>query len=108
MKEYSIKFHDNRLVDTDGLNVEQISDHSYRISIADGRYNVRVLDGDLNDRGDVNVYTTLNHVRQNPIWGGDKVIRSGCYKTEVKNGCMEISFSGKYVCIQAMNREEER
>lgn len=30
MKEYSIKFHDNRLVDTDGLNVEQISDHSYR------------------------------------------------------------------------------
>lgn len=70
MKEYSIKFHDNRLVDTDGLNVEQISDHSYRISIADGRYNVRVLDGDLNDRGDVNVYTTLNHVRQNPIWAG--------------------------------------
>ncbi len=103
MKEYSIKFHDNRLVDTDGLNVEQISDHSYRISIADGRYNVRVLDGDLNDRGDVNVYTTLNHVRQNPIWAGDKVIRSGCYKTEVKNGCMEISFSGKYVCIQGID-----
>lgn len=103
MKEYSIKFHDNRLVDTDGLNVEQISDHSYRISIADGIYNVRVLDGDLNDRGDVNVYTTLNHVRQNPIWAGDKVIRSGCYKTEVKNGCMEISFSGKYVCIQGID-----
>ena len=26
MKEYSIKFHDNRLVDTDGLNVEQTID----------------------------------------------------------------------------------
>lgn len=103
MKAYKIKFRNNRLADTDGLNIEQRTENSYRISIADGKYNVRVFDGDMNDEGDVNVYTILNHVRQIPIWAGDRVIRSMNYQTEVKNGVMEIAFEGKYVCIQEID-----
>lgn len=100
MREYKIKFCENCLSDTDGLNIETLGENRYRISIPNGNYNVRVADGDLNDRGDVNVYTTINQVRQFPIWAGDSVIRSMDYKTIVDRGIMDISFSGKYICIQ--------
>lgn len=103
MKEYKIKFRNNRLADTDGLNVEQNGENSYRISIANGHYNIRVYDGDLQDEGDVNVYTTLNGTRQIPIWAGDRVIRSLDYKTVVEKGVLDVVFSGKYVCIQGID-----
>ena len=66
MKEYRIKFQNNRLLDTDGLNIEKMAKNTYRISISNGSYNVRVYDGDLQDEGDVNVYTTLNGEKQFP------------------------------------------
>ena len=102
MKEYKIKFQDNRLMDTDGLIMEQTAENTYHISIANGRYNIRIYDGNLQDKGDVNVYTTINGQEQFPLWAGDKVIRSMNYQTVVENGRMEIKFHGKYVCIQGI------
>ncbi|MDY5577521.1 MAG: hypothetical protein SPF70_08685 [Lachnospiraceae bacterium] len=103
MKEYRIKFQNNRLLDTDGLNIEKMAENTYRISISNGSYNVRVYDGDLQDEGDVNVYTTLNGEKQFPIWAGDRVIRSQDYQTTVCKGIMDVEFSGKYVCIQGID-----
>lgn len=102
MKEYKIKFQNNRLIDTDGLIMEQTAENAYYISIANGRYNIRIYDGNLQDEGDVNVYTTINGEEQFPLWAGDKVIRSINYQTVVENGRMELKFHGKYVCIQGI------
>jgi len=102
MKEYKIKFQNNRLTDTDGLMIEHTAENAYHISIANGRYNIRIYDGDLNDEGDVNVYTSINGEEQFPLWAGDRVIRSVNYQTNVENGRIEIKFWGKYVCIQGI------
>ena len=106
MKEYKIKFRDNRLVDTGGLNIEHTAENRYRISISNGLYNIRISDGDLQNEGDVNVYTVINGVKQIPIWAGDRVIRSMDYQAEVEKGSLDIEFSGKYVCIQGIDISE--
>lgn len=103
MKEYKIRFKDNRLIDTGGLIIEKTAENTYRISIADGHYNVRIYDGDLQDEGDVNVYTALNGAEQQPLWAGDRVIRSIDYQVIVEKGILEVKFWGKYVCIQGID-----
>ena len=102
MKEYKIKFQNNRLMDTDGLIIEQTAENTYHISIANGHYNIRIYDGNLQDEGDVNVYTVINGQEQFPLWAGDKVIRSINYRAVVENGRLELKFHGKYVCIQGI------
>lgn len=100
---YQIRFEKNRLMDRDGLEIEEVGENSYRIALKNGSYKIRVYDGDLSDRGDVNVYPVLNGIRQSPIWAGDCVIRSMEYETEVVDKWLELSFVGKYVCIQEVD-----
>lgn len=107
MRRYQIGFENNCLTDNDGLDIEVLDENAYRIYLENGRYQIRVHDGDLQDEGDVNVYTTLNGKRQVPIWAGDRVIRSMDYETEVKEGILDVVFSGKYVCIQGIDIAEK-
>lgn len=103
MEYYRLGFKDNKLMDCGGLDVTVRAENAYEIKLPNGYYNVRIYDGDLNDEGDVNVYTRLNGERQFPIWAGDRVIRSMDYKTRIGTGILNIGFEGKHVCIQGID-----
>lgn len=88
---------------TDGQGyMEAVGENKYKVRLSDGIYNVRIYGGDLEDEGDVNLYTHLNGVKQPPIWVTDKAICHMDYITEVNNGELLIEFFGKYVCIQGI------
>ncbi len=102
MNAYRIRFKNNQLTDTAGLNIACPEEYTYRILLDNGDYHVRIYDGDPEDEGDVNVYTILNGVRQKPLWAGDRCIRSMDYRVTVTDGELTIAFEGKYICIQGI------
>ncbi len=107
MGGYQIDFKQNCLVDNAGLHIEQIGANRYQIHLKNGKYQVRIYDGDMNHEGDVNVYTKLNGKMQMPLWAGDKVVRTMDYEIEIENEILDIEFSGKYVCIQGIDIAEQ-
>jgi len=86
----------------DGTVIEKIDENKYRLCIANGDYNVRIYGGDLEDDGDVNLFTHLNGVKMPPIWVNDRSICKKDYLTKVTDGVLNIEFYGKYVCVQGI------
>lgn len=100
---HKIKFANNILTDSGGLNIKKTGENSYKIrEIENGSYNVRIYAGDLNDDGDINLYSVINNIKQPPIWITDRSICYGNYHAEVTENVIDLEFIGKYVCIQGI------
>ncbi len=90
------------LVADDGTVLEKVEENKYKLKIDNGTYNVRIYGGDLEDDGDVNLFTHLNGVKMPPIWVNDRSICKRDYITEITTGELLIEFFGKYVCVQGI------
>lgn len=105
---YKIIFKDNSLIDKGNAEIESAGDNRYHITgIKNGDYNIRIYAGDLNDDGDVNLHSIINGERQSPIWVTDRSICHKDYRTTVTEGCIDVEFFGKYVCIQGIDISEK-
>lgn len=99
------EFKDNVLINgkSDEESVlEHIGENKYSVKLQNGSYNVRIIAGDLNDDGDVNLFTHFNGVKMAPLWINDRCISKTDYTVEIDNEVLNIEFFGKHVFIQGI------
>jgi fibronectin type 3 domain-containing protein len=80
-----------------------MADNKFKVMLPNGRYNIRVYAGDYEDNGDVGLRVKINGDNKHPMWINDRKVCEGVYETKVDEGIIEMEFTGKYVCINAID-----